>query len=458
MTQRPKVVVIGAGSLYFGRQVIWQMAGSPHLNAGTLALVENDAARLEKMGRLAQLVVAESGVELNIEAADDWREALPGADFVVMSFARDTVRYRGLDCDISAKYGVRMCSGDSIGPGGILRAMRDLPQVMACAADCQRLCPEAWVINYVNPSAVNGIALARYAPSVKSFALCDSLHMPHIKLRYARMAGLIADDDEWNADMDAAFDLRIAGVNHFTWLIKAEYRGRDVSPRIAESLRLAALDDKSQDLGAKAINNDAIGVELYDIFGRVPACISHTKEYLRHYQGHGVLTPTIPPLSIWETEPRYERHEDMWREVDEYISGRQPISAFMDGFGPDHATDIIENMVGGLGKPYYINTPNRGAVSNMAEDAFLELLCDVDMAGPVPRSVGEMPRGLRGLQAQVLDTHELTAEAVVEGDYGLLRRAMMADPLTNSVADADAILRELLEAQGDALAGRWRAN
>jgi alpha-galactosidase len=91
----------------------------------------------------------------------------------------------------------------------------------------------------------------------------------------------------------------------------------------------------------------------------------------------------------------------------------------------------------------------------MAADAFLELLCDVDMDGPRPRPLGEMPRGLRGLNELVLDTHELTAEAIVKADYGLLRRALMTDPLTNSIADADAILRELLAAQREALPEHW---
>lgn len=454
--QQPKVVVIGSGSLFFGRQAIWQMVNSPHLNGGTLSLVDDDQARMETMGKLARLVAAEADVPLQIKVASDWRDALPGADFVVLSFAADTVRYRGLDCQISEKYGVRMCSGDTIGPGGIFRAMRELPLIMDCAADIERLCPDAWVINYINPSAVNGMALARYAPQLKSFALCDSLHMPHVKTKYARHAGLIADAGEWNADLDADFDLRITGVNHFTWLLKAEYRGRDVSARIAESLRAdATYQGMDGDKGAKALHNDAIAWQLYEIFGFVPACVSHTKEYLRFYQGHGRLADDIPPLSIWETEVRYARHAAMWRQVDDFISGARPISEFMTALGPEHATDIIESMVGGLGRPFYINTPNRGAVGNMAADAFLELLCDVDMDGPRPRPVGEMPRGLRGLNELVLDTHELTAEAIVKADYSLLRRALITDPLTNSIADADAILRELLAEQKDIMPAHW---
>ena len=124
-------------------------------------------------------------------------------------------------------------------------------------------------------------------------------------------------------------------------------------------------------------------------------------------------------------------------------------------FGPDAATDVIETMVGGLDKPFYLNSFNRGAVSNMADDAFLELLCDIDEAGPHPRPVGEMPRGLRGLQELVLDTHELTAEAVATCDRGLLRRAMLTDPLVTSIGDADAIISELLEAEREVLPSCW---
>ncbi|MAU08293.1 MAG: glycoside hydrolase family 4 [Anaerolineaceae bacterium] len=457
-TQHPKVVVIGAGSLFFGRQAVWQMVFSPYLNTGTLALVDTDPERLERMTQLAEMVVAEAGVSLNIESANDWKDVLPGADFVVLSFAEKTVYYRGIDCTISEKYGIRMCSGDTIGPGGIFRAMRELPVIMECVNDIERMCPDAWVINYINPSTVNGMALKRYAPQIKSFALCDSLHMPHIKRRYARRAGIIGEGETLNADQDARFDMRIAGVNHFTWMLKAEYDGENVMPAIAEEIRkIAATEDTGGDRGAKALYNNRIAHKLYEIFGYIPVCVAHTKEYVRFWQGKGRLEEDIPPLSIWETEDRYDRHAAMWEQVDSFINGDIAISTYKDVMGPDHATDIIENMVGNLNKPFYVNVPNNGAVTNMNDDAFLELLCDIDMNGPKPRPVGEMPRGIRGMQEIILDTHELTAEAIVKGDYGLLRRAMMTDPLVTSIADADAILKELLDVERDILPETWYA-
>ena len=454
--QHPKVVVIGAGSLFFGRQAVWQMVHSPILNTGTLALVDTDPARLDKMAALAEKVIAHNGVPLALEAANDWRDVLPGADFVVLSFANQTVKYRGIDCLLSEKYGIRMCSGDTIGPGGIFRAMREFPQILQAARDVRELCPDAWVINYINPSTVHGIGLRRYAPDLKSFALCDSLHMPHVKRRYAQRAGIIAAAGDFTPAVDAAFDMRIAGVNHFTWMLKAEYEGRDVMPAIAASIAQdAATESDGGDVGAKALFNNTIGHMLYDVFGAVPVCVAHTKEYVPYFQGLGKLPERVPPLSIWETEARYDRHDEMWRQVDGFVSGATPIEEFDHIMGPDHATDIIENMVGNLGKPFYVNTANHGAVTNMADDAFLELLCDIDMDGPRPRPVGEMPRGLRGLQETVLDTHELTAEAVATCDMTLLRRAMLTDPLVNSMADADALIKELMAAERDAIGECW---
>lgn len=456
MANHPKVVVIGAGSLFFGRQAIWQMVKSENLNSGTLALVDTDELVLDKMVKLARMVVVSEGVALTVEGSVNRRDVLKDADFVVLSFAEKSVLYRGIDCRISEKYGIRMCSGDTIGPGGIFRAMRELPVIFDCAKDVEELCPDAWLINYINPTAVNGIGLKRYMPQIKSFALCDAQHMPMIKINYAVRAGIIKAASEYSAEIDHDFDFKIAGVNHFTWLLKAAYQGRDVTGRIAESIKdSSAKETEGGDTGAKALNNEAIGYELYKIFGYIPTVVGHTKEYVRFWQGTGTLKDAIPPLSIWETEPRYERHREMFRQVDSFIHGDTPIKDYMTTFSQDHATDVIENMIIDSKKQFFINTYNNGAVTNMNDDAFLELLCTVGKDGPVPLHAGEMPRGIRGMEELVLDTHELTAQAVYEGSFELLRRAMMTDPLISSIADADAIIRELLAEEKDNIPETW---
>ena len=109
--QHPKIVIVGAGSLFFGRKAIWQMVHSPHLRGGTLGLVDIDEDRLNRMAKLAQMVIEHNDAPLKLEASTDRREVLKDADFVVLSFAYRNAHFRGIDCELSEKYGIRMCSG-----------------------------------------------------------------------------------------------------------------------------------------------------------------------------------------------------------------------------------------------------------------------------------------------------------------------------------------------------------
>ncbi len=454
--QHPKVTVLGSGSLFFGRQAIWQMIHSPHLRTGTLALVDTDEQRMDKMGTLAQKVVDHTGVPLKIEASADRREVMGGSDFVILSFADRSAMFRGIDCEVSERHGVRMCSGDTIGPGGIFRTLREFPEIMKACEDVRQLCPDAWVMNYINPTAAMGAGIRRYFPDLKSFALCDGPHMPHLKRRYAIRAGIIATDEEFTPEVDRKFDMRIAGVNHYTWMIKAEYEGTDVMPKIAEWLRgQAATETVGGDTGAKALHNERVSWELYKIFGYVGTCVPHSKEYVRFWQGLGRGEESIPPLSIWQAEPRYKRHDAMWEQVDGFLDGSIGIDTYMTTFKPDHATDIIESIVGKLNKTFYLNTANDGAVTNMDDGDFLELACSIDKKHIKTHPVGDMPRCLRGLQTQVLDAHMAAVAAAVSCDRDDLLRAMLIDPIVNSIGDANAIIDELLEAERDALPAKW---
>ena len=147
----PKVVVIGAGSYFFARPVIRNMVNSPVLRGGTLALVDTQPRVLETVMGVARRAAEATGAPLAIEGATDRNEVLPGADFVVLTFSDRNAYFRGVDSDISNRHGIRMCSADTIGPGGVFRALREIPIALEIAADVERLAPEAWVINFVNP-------------------------------------------------------------------------------------------------------------------------------------------------------------------------------------------------------------------------------------------------------------------------------------------------------------------
>lgn len=443
----PKVVIVGAGSLFFGRKALWQITHSPHLNDGTLGLVDIDAERLDKMKRLAEKVIAHRGVPLRLEASTDRRAVLADADYVVLCFADRNAHFRGVDVETSAKYGIRMCSGDTIGPGGVFRTARELPEIARVCEDIRDLCPNAWIVNYINPTAVHGMALRRYFPDLRSFAICDAQWA--LRGRVAQAVG-VPDDDK--------LVVRSVGPNHFTWLVEASYDGRDVMSKLIESVRAAGEADLNQQAqggaaSSKGLLNNSIAIELYDAFGALPTVLGHTKEYVRFYQRPGVLgEDRHPALKLFDVPARLEWTRRDWARVDAYLNGEADIAEFDEEFGPDPATDVIESMAGGLGKRFFINTTNGDAVANLSRDAFIELECEIDAEhGPRPLPAPALPRGVRGMCELVLDTHEITAEAVMTGDRRLLRRALLTDPLTNSIGDTDALIDELLDREADAL-------
>jgi alpha-galactosidase/6-phospho-beta-glucosidase family protein len=461
---RPKIVIIGAGSYFFGKALVWNMAKSPVLRNGTLAMVDTNSHVLETMMTFGKRVFNEMGAQVKVIGSTDRRDVLKDADFVVLSFSERNAHYRGIDCEISKKYGIKMCSGDTIGPGGIFRSLREIPHALEMAKDIAELAPKAWTINYVNPTSVLGIALMRYAPELKSFAICDAPHHPHNHLRLLKRTGIIGEDAaEIPADIQKDLDIKIMGLNHFTWVTTFTYKGEDMLPvlreKIAEAVRKEEHDRASAETdnnsNAKRKNNAAYTLHLMDMFGVYPDRMGHTKEYVSYFQGYGVLPNQPEPITVFDAKTRAQQMASCMKELEEFADGSRPITEFTDKGQIDHATDIIESMWGGLGKAYYVNTPNRGAVTNMADDAFLELQCDLDMESVTPRKLGEMPRGLLGLEQQVLDTHELTAEAAVTCDKKLLLRAMVTDPIINNYEDAKMVMEELLEAEKDVLPSGW---
>jgi len=458
MKQGPKVVVIGAGSYFFGKPVIYNMITSPILREGTLALVDTDPAVLETMMNIARRAKEATGAPLTLEGSTDRREVMKNADFVVLSFSYRNAYYRELDTRIAKKYGVTMCSSDTIGPGGIFRALRELPEILRIADDVRRLAPKAWLINFINPTSVMGIALMRHASDVKSFALCDGNHMPYVRAMFLHQLGILpAEEKVVPPEMDATFDLRIAGVNHCTWVLRCFYDGKDYMPALHDFVaREARREYESRPTSkAKPRLNMNYALELMDLYGAFPTAVSHTKEYVPFYQGYGV-TPCAPePIICFDGYNRAEEMAEAWAETGKIADGATPIQTFLESGRGDHATDIIESMWGNLGKKFYINSANRGAVGNLPDDAFLELLCELDMQGPRPLPACDMPRGLLGLTQQVLDTHELTAEAAVNCSRTILLRALATDPIINNLSDAKHIMAELLEAEKDHLDPRW---
>ena len=234
------------------------------------------------------------------------------------------------------------------------------------------------------------------------------------------------------------------------------HEGRDVTESIKKKLRDAsqAIHVAKSEKGKIEITNQ-IASQLADAVGYVPMCIWHTQEYLPYFQGHDVNKNDALTIRQWSVEVRRTWMNECWTDMRNIASGKRTVEDFLAKTSGDHASDIIEAMWGGLPKRFYINVPNHGAVPNMTDDAFLELLCDVNMNDVRPLPFGPMPRPLTGYLQRVLDEHELAVEAAVTHDRKILRQAFLASMVAVSISDVDACIAELLAAEKKYLPAAW---
>lgn len=457
----PKVVLIGAGSAFFGRKTIWSMVCKEALCTGTLALVDEVPEKLDRMVRIAERAREARGVPLRIEASTDRCQVLKGADFVILAFAKNHVEMRGVDSAISTRHGMIMCSGDTIGPGGTFRTLREVPRQGAILQDVTRLCPHAWVINWVNPTAAMGIAMMRHFPQLRTMAICDVPENPRYEADLCVRAGLAKSRDEVTDELLAHTRIRAGGVNHFIWLFDLEHNGRDLRPKVYASLK------KERDAYLRTGKAEGhypskewelitrITIELADAFGYIPLCTGHTMEYLPYFQGHDRRKKGAITLEMWSVQRRRRWMREQWKDMDNLASGRRPMQDFFAREEPDHASKIIESMWTGNRKRWYINVPNKGAVPNLPDDAYLELPCVVDMNAVKPLPFGPIPRPLLGFIQRVLDEHELAVEAAVTCDRKTLRSALLASMIAVSIPDVNACMEEMLRRERAELPPAW---
>jgi alpha-galactosidase len=453
----PKIVLIGAGSLFFGAKTIWSMAMKEALREGTLALVDVDVQKLRWMKQIADRVVADRGVPLKVIATTDRLKVLKGADFVIMAFARNGVRLRGLDSRISTRHGMIMCSGDTIGPGGTMRTLREVPLQNIVLKDIQRLCPDAWVLNWINPTAAMGIAMMRHFPKLRSMAICDCVHNPHFDNRLIVRAGLAKSVEAVTPALRRRVQILSGGINHFNWLVKMTFNGKDLTPRIKESLKKAAVMEHGRESREKdpASLTPRIAWQLADSVGYAPMGTGHTQEYLPFFQGHDVHRKEALTIGLWREDLRCQWIGQYWKEVRNYATGKTPIQEFLKNTTSDYASDIIESMWTRRPQRFYLNTRNNGAVTNMSDDAYLEIPCRPDMNGAHPLPFGPMPRPLLGFFQRVLDEHELAVEAAMTCDRRILRQAFLSSMVAVSIPDVNACIEEMLLKERPFLPKAW---
>jgi len=432
-----KLAFIGAGSTIFMKNIVCDCLQLDALKDATVSLMDIDPKRLADSERVARKLVESTGAPATIEATTDRRRALAGADFVVTAFQIGGYRPSTvIDFDIPKAYGLRQTIGDTLGVGGIMRGLRTVPHLWAVAQDMAELCPDAPMLQYVNPMAINTWALAERFPQVKQVGLCHSVQNTVLELAH-------------DLDLPAAeIDYRVAGVNHVAFFLRLEHRGRDLYPLLRQGYHEGRLP-KPPLLMPRCPNR-----VRYEVMDHLGYFCTESSEHFAEYV----------PWFIKSHRP--DLIEDFGIPLDEYPKRCEEQMADWGAQAEAHrAADRVEvtkshefaaEMMNAIatGTPYiaYGNLPNRGQVPQLPMGAAVETPCLVDANGVQPTTVTGIPPQLVALMRTQINVQELTVRALLDENVDHIYHAACLDPHT--AADLDlrqirSLVTDLLAAHGD---------
>lgn len=434
----PKITLIGAGSVVFTRNLCSDILLTPALQQSTIALMDIDPERLTQARNLVQAIIDQRGLQASVEATADRREAVRGADYVITTFQQGGLDAYTLDIEIPQRYGVEQCVGDTLGPGGVLRALRTIPVLIDLCHDMDDLAPDALLLNYVNPMAANcwAIDVATGRPHV---GLCHSVQGTSEML--ARWIGVPHDEVVFLC----------AGINHQAWFLEFRRSQEDLYPLIWEAIERP-----------EVYAEEPVRIELMKYFGYfVTESSGHTSEYVPYFRktAHMVNEDLVPrfkdQVNDWFDFGRtggYLRHC-----ISRFAEAKKEYQALLQGVKDlpnkrthEYSSYIIEAIE--TNRPTRINgnVPNQGLIDNLPPDCCIEVPCLVDGNGIQPTAVGALPTQLAALNRTNVNVQELIVEAAVTGDVEAVYHAVMLDPLTAAVCtlpQMQAMVDELLAAQ-----------
>jgi alpha-galactosidase len=456
--RRPiKVTMLGAGS-GFTPTIIRDILQIPRNNhGGSFALVDIDKARLETMTKVigAMLVEHEAngGAKWSVVGTTERSEILAGTDYIVVC-----VEVSGLACvrhdnDIPAKYGINQCIGDTIGPGGLFKALRTVPVFLDILRDAEKLCPKAIVLNYTNPMNIMCLAAGRAVPSMQVVGLCHSVQGTSHLL--AKRAGVPYDEMVWEC----------AGINHLAWFTKLEHHGRDLYPLLKSKAKDDIAGNPSDENDAK----DLVRKDMMLQFGAFNTESSgHLSEYLPYYRKRGDIMDDYCRDGYDGGSSFYANNWPTWRaNADSHrmklVSGEEKTSWERSW---EYGSWIIEACEKDV--PYRIhgNVMNKIAsdqsgaggllISNLPADGCVEVACLVDQNGIQPTRYGCLPAQMAAICDSNMWMFDLAATACIERSIEAATHALMLDPLTAAVCSLQEIRdmsRELFETESEFLPG-----
>lgn len=424
-----KITFLGAGSTVFVKNVLGDSMLVPSLQEFEFALFDIDPQRLRDSENMLKNLKENSNSEVTIKAYTDRKEALREAKYVI-----NAIQVGGydpctiIDFEVPKKYGLRQTIADTLGIGGIFRSLRTIPVMLDFARDIQEVCPNAWFLNYTNPMAVLTGVMNRYG-GVKTVGLCHSVQSCAPGL--LKSLGMQTE----------GIQTKIAGINHMAWLLEITRDGVDLYTEIKK--RAAERQKEKHD--------DRVRFEMMLRFGYyVTESSEHSAEYLPYFiksNYPGLIEQFNIPLD--EYPRRCVRQIEEWERMREDVINNKNLehersheyaSYILDAMETDRSFKIGGNVLN-----------SGGLISNLPEEACVEVPCLVDRSGVSPTYVGKLPEQLAALNRTNINTQLLTIGAAMTQKKEHIYQAAMLDPHTSaelSIDDIVALCDDLIEAHG----------
>ena len=432
-----KICLVGAGSTVFAQNILGDVLSTPGLGDVAISLYDIDPERLATSEIVARRIgEATQQGKVTVDATLDRKQALRGADFVILMMQVGGYKPATVtDFDVPKRYGLRQTIADTLGIGGIFRGLRTIPVLEQIVRDMQEVCPNALMMQYVNPMAINCWAIKEMAPEIRTVGLCHS-----VQHTSEHLAGLLGENI---ADIDYVS----AGINHVAFFLKFEKRhadGRreDLYPRL-----------KALEAQGKVPADDRVRFDVLKRLGHfVTESSEHFSEYTSWYIKNG-RNDLIDQLNIPLDEyiSRCERQVASWHQLRRELEGEKPIEVERSN---EYAAGIIHAATTGKPALIYGNVPNEGLIANLPPECVVEVPCHVDRNGVQPIKVGRLPPQLAAVIRSSVSVQELTVAAAMTRKREYIYQAALMDPHTAAELSPDQIWHlcdDLIEAHGTLL-------
>ncbi len=424
-----KIVLVGAGSHVFSRKLITDILSYPELRDSTIALMDIDKEPLDLITAFARKLVEQYGFKTQIKSTTNRCEALEGADYVIVTIMVGGLKLLQAEMQIPAKYGIKQATGETLGPVGVFYGLRHIPVILDICHDMEELCPDAWLLNYTNPMAMNCWAINDYT-HIKNVGLCHSVQGTAAQL--ARYLGAPYDEiSYW-----------VAGINHMAWFLELKWRGEDAYPLLREKFKDPDIYSRPDERGFWG--PDIARAEIFKAFGYFHSESSqHISEYVPYFRKRPELFDRFRLLGLgaypeWAGKSGRGRDEELKQQLS--TGHKFPISR-----SREYCSTIIHSLETGIPSRINGNVKNNGLITNLLEGCCVEVPCLVDKKGISPCYVGDLPPQCAALNRTNINVQELAVKAAVEKDKSLVFQSILLDPLTSAILTIDETQRMVNE-------------